>query len=324
MNSRLYYLSEIYHNRPGSQTIHAFNRSLTKAGVPAVQHHPSEYVTNLARQANDKGWGRNFFQRKGHAYIVAMMWPKVARLLPIGCWAEVIPLCFDCWPQDYQLWENIFRRFRVKTAFFTARQSAAYFQKKIGGMHCFWLPEAADPTEYSPDIPLKERDVDVLELGRRSELYHDAIAESLQTRGYTHLYVQGKKRMFPTREELMATWRQTKISICFPKAVTDLERSGGVETVTFRYFESMSSKCLIVGHCPQELQDILGYNPVIEIDSADYSGQLLNILADIEQGKYQDLVDKNYQQMFKIGSWDARVQDMLGLLAEQGYCLETA
>jgi hypothetical protein len=86
----------------------------------------------------------------------------------------------------------------------------------------------------------------------------------------------------------------------------------------------MSSKCLVVGHCPQELQDIFGYNPVIERDSIDSSGQLLNILADIEQGKYQDLVDKNYQQVFTVGSWDARVQDMLAVLAGQGYHLETA
>ncbi|MCW5202365.1 glycosyltransferase family 1 protein [Desulfobulbus sp. US4] len=323
MSSRLYFLPEIYNNRPGSQTIHAFNRSLAKTGVVAVPHHQSEYVTNLARLADDKGWGKNFFQRKGRAYIVAMMWPKTARLLPISCWAEVIPLCFDCWPQDYELWENIFRRFRVKTAFFTARQSAEYFQQKITAMHCFWLPEAADPTEYSSDIPLKDRKVDVLELGRRSEEYHKAITDALKECSYTHLYVQGKERMFPTREQLMETWRHTRISVCFPKAVTDLERSGGMETVTFRYFESMSSKCLMVGHCPQELQDIFGYNPVIEVDRTDCSGQLLSVLADIEQEEYQELVDRNYQQMLKVGSWDARVQDMLALLRVRGYYLET-
>ena len=190
-------------------------------------------------------------------------------------------------------------------------------------MHCFWLPEAADPAEYSSDIPLKDRKVDVLELGRRSEEYHKAITDALKECSYTHLYVQGKERMFPTREQLMETWRHTRISVCFPKAVTDLERSGGMETVTFRYFESMSSKCLMVGHCPQELQDIFGYNPVIEVDRTDYSGQLLSVLADIEQEEYQELVDRNYQQMLKVGSWDARVQDMLALLRVRGYYLET-
>lgn len=78
------------------------------------------------------------------------------------------------------------------------------------------------------------------------------------------------------------------------------------------------------GAFPQELQDIFGYNSVIEVDPADYSGQILRVLADIEQGKYQELVERNYQQMLKVGSWDARVQDMLALLRKRGYCLETA
>ena len=131
MPNRLRYLSEIYNNRPGSQTIHAFNRSLLKAGVTSVHHHPNTYVTNIARHFDDKGWGRNVMRLSNRAYLVAMMWPKTARLLPIGCWAEAVPLCFDCWPKDYHKWESIFRKYKVKTAFFTARQSAEYFQKKL-------------------------------------------------------------------------------------------------------------------------------------------------------------------------------------------------
>ncbi|MCI5222495.1 MAG: glycosyltransferase family 1 protein [Candidatus Electrothrix sp. AR4] len=322
MSKRLRCLSEIYFDRPGSQTIHAFNRSLKKAGVPLTCHHPNQYVTNLARGFDDRGWGRNLRHFSRNAYLVAMMWPKMARLLPVGCWAEVIPLCFDCWPADYQKWERVFRRFRVKTACFTARQSVAYFQKTIPTMDSLWVPEAADAAEYAADIPLKDRQVDVLELGRRSEAYHDAVTWILQERGYAHLYVQGRKRMFPTREQLMETWRQTKISICFPKSVTAPERSGGLETVTFRYLESIASKCLLVGHCPRELYDIFGYNPVIEADAVDYGGQLLGLLENI--GKYQELLERNYLRMLEVGTWDARVQTILSLLREREYVVEAA
>jgi hypothetical protein len=322
MAKRLFYLSEIYTNRPGSQTIHAFNRSLLKAGITAVRHHPSEYITNLARHCDDRGWGRNFFRLRGRAYIVAMMWPKTARLLPTGCWSEVIPFCFDCWPKDYHAWERIFRRYRVRTAFFTARQSAEYFQNRIPGMDSLWTPEAADPLEYDSEIPLIARTVDVLELGRRSELYHNAVTGPLEEKQYSHLYGHGAGRLFPTRRQLMDTWRQTKISVCFPKSLTAPERAGGVETVTFRYFESLASKCLIVGSCPQELRDLFGYNPVIEVDESDYGRQLLEILSDI--GRYQEMVNTNYQRMLEVGSWDVRVQTMLPLLQQRGYLIETA
>lgn len=247
-----------------------------------------------------------------------MMWPDAARLLPTGCWAELIPLCFDCWPKDYSQWERIFHNYRVRTAFFTARQSAEYFQRKMPDMVSSWLPEAADPAEYDGCIPLEQRTVDVLELGRRSDLYHLAVTDVLRAKRCRHLYVpDGARRMFLTREQLMETWRQTKISICFPKSFTDPERSGGVETVTFRYFESMSAKCLIVGRCPKELKDMFGFNPVVEADLTNCAGQLLSLLTDISS--CQNMVEKNYHRLLEVGSWNARVQAMLALLRQQGY-----
>jgi len=247
-----------------------------------------------------------------------MMWPDTSRLLPTGCWSELIPLCFDCWPKEYPQWEQIFLRYHIRTAFFTARQSAEYFQQKIPNMVSAWMPEAADPEEYESSLPLEQRTLDVLELGRRSELYHRAVREVLLEKGYQHLYVpDGVRRMSLTHEQLMATWRKTKISICFPKSFTDIDRSGGVETVTFRYFESMASKCLIVGHCPKELEELFGFNPVVEADLTNCAGQLLSLLDDISS--WQQIVERNYQRLLEVGSWNVRVRNILSFLCQQGY-----
>jgi hypothetical protein len=316
--TEVFYLPEIYTGRPGSQTIHAFNRSLEKAGFKPVQHQPSTRWTNVARHLDDRDMLRNFLQAGKKAYLVALMWPKAARLFPVGYFREIIPLCFDCWPADYDVWEALFRRHKVKTAFFTARQSGAYFQQKIPELSCHWLPEGCDPEEYPFASKLVERNIDVLELGRRYEVYHDKILEPLLSEQLNHLYARGgMRRLFSTRQELMQAWEQTRISVCFPKSITSFERSGGVETVTFRYFESMASRSLVVGHCPGELQDIFGYNPVIEVDMSDPAGQLLDILRNIED--YQELVEKNHRKMLKVGSWDARVQTMTGILESEGY-----
>ena len=67
-------------------------------------------------------------------------------------------------------------------------------------------------------------------------------------------------------KDLVAGLANSRVSICFPQSITNPERCGKVETVTLRYFESMASKCLIVGKCPLELRDLFGYNPVIEVD----------------------------------------------------------
>jgi hypothetical protein len=99
--------------------------------------------------------------------------------------------------------------------------------------------------------------------------------------------------------------------------MTDPVKAGGVETVTFRYFESIASCCLIVGHCPAELEDLFGYNPVIEADLQDPAGQLFDLLQNIDS--YQGFVDKNRQRMLEVGSWDVRVETMLSTLSLSRY-----
>ena len=44
------------------------------------------------------------------------------------------------------------------------------------------------------------------------------------------------------------------------------ELAGDIETLTQRYWECMLSRIVMLGHAPQELIDLIGYNPVIEID----------------------------------------------------------
>ncbi len=317
-NKKLWFLREIYTDRPGSQTKHAFNRSLEEAGIRGIHHQPSSRITTVGMYLDHRDLLRNFFQIPGHAFIIALEWHYEERLFPICFFGEVVPLCFDCWPKDYKLLLALFRRHRIRIAFFTARQSCEYFQQQLPDMVCFWLPEAGDPAEYRYHRPLRERTIDVLELGRRSEQFHDAIREQLSQAGYVHSFrADGERRIFPTRSDLMEAWADTKISICFPKTMTDPVRSGGVETVTFRYFESMASCCLIVGHCPAELEGLFGYNPVVEVDMDNPAGQLLSVLDNIDS--YQSLVEKNRRRMIEVGSWDVRVQTMLSTLSTLGY-----
>jgi hypothetical protein len=97
--------------------------------------------------------------------------------------------------------------------------------------------------------------------------------------------------------------------------MTHPERSGGVETVTLRYFESLASRCLVVGKCPAELHDLFGYNPIIEIDAHRPSEQIIEILTEID--RYQEFVDKNRARLLEVGTWDARVKEMLDTISSR-------
>ncbi len=315
---KLRLLREIYFDRPGSQTFHAFNRSIEAKGIRSIGQHPFEFCTTLGRHLDHRRGLRNYVKIPGRAYIIALEWHYEERLFPLCYCAEIIPLCFDCWPKDYERWIDLFKRHKFRVVFFTARKSCEYFRDVFPDMDCIWLPEAADPKEYKPDRPLAERAIDVLELGRRSDLYHNHIKEILAQQGHVHKFrLEGQARIFPTKNSLVDAWADTKLSVCFPKTITDPEKAGGVETVTFRYFESLASRCLIIGSCPIELKILFGYNPVIEVDWSDPAGQLISILGHLET--YSGFVNKNYNRLLEVGSWDVRVASMLSELLKRGY-----
>jgi hypothetical protein len=238
------------------------------------------------------------------------MGPAEYRLFPVSYFSDVIVYCFDCWPHRYDRWEAFFLRNKIKLAFFSARESARFFTRKIPQMTSVWAPEATDPNRYVCDRPLRMREIDVLEMGRRFQDYHRQIADALKRDGRVHLYEKKEWQLvFSTREDLVRGLGNSRISICFPRSLTHPARAGGLETVTHRYFESIASKCIIVGRCPEELSELFGYNPVVEADLNDPYGQLEDILS--RTGEFQELVDRNYRRLLEVGTWRVRVGSII-------------
>jgi hypothetical protein len=288
-------------------------QALAAAGVRPLSHQASEFYRFLARVMAKAGMVRNFWKAGKDIYLAILMGAAEYRLLPFSYGREVVVYCFDCWPAKYPRWEAFFRRNRIRLAFFSARRSAEHFSQTIPGMKSVWLPEAVNPEAYLNSKSLQERPIDVLELGRKDDAFHQAITPRLQERHRVHLYEQEKGRIiFPAREALVKGLGDSKISVCFPSSMTHPARSGDVETVTHRYFEAMASGCLILGKCPQELSDLFGYNPMIEADEHDPYGQIDEILQNLT--KYQELVSRNYRRLTEVGTWKVRAASMIKLI----------
>jgi hypothetical protein len=76
----------------------------------------------------------------------------------------------------------------------------------------------------------------------------------------------------------------------------------------------MASNCLIVGHAPQELIDLFGYNPVIEAQLENEFEQIESLLNNLDS--YQSLVDRNYARLLEVGTWKSRVTTVLDFVRE--------
>jgi hypothetical protein len=304
----------------GDYPIFSMQRALARAGMEAVCNARSRPVQLAARVLARAALMRRVAELPSTAYFCPIMLLSEARLFPQCYFAETIVYCFDCWPALWDRWERFFRRHRMRLAFFSARQSAEQFRRRVPEMESVWLPEAVEAEAYSPGKPLERRSIDVLELGRRDEAYHEQITAPLAAAGRVHRYqaVPGQI-IFPTREAMIAGFADAKVSVCFPSSMTHPARSGDVETATHRYFESMASRCILVGHGPAELVDLFGYNPVVQADKKDPAGQIEAIVSRPQD--YAGLVDRNFARLMEVGTWDARVATLLEHLRERGYVL---
>ena len=220
---------------------------------------------------------------------------------------------FDAWPEKYDQIERVVKHLKIKVLFVSSSQAAIQLQKRFSETQVCFCPEACKVEEYEFK-PLADRTIDVLQLGRRYDVLHTAL---MTNRNINYLYQkEAGSLIFPTQDLLKKGFADSKISVCFPKSVTHPVESGGLETVTNRYFQSMASKCVLVGKAPAELITLFGYNPVIELDSKDPLNQVMEILNQIQ--KYESLVEMNYSTLKKNHTWVNRwmlIHDTIKIIA---------
>jgi glycosyltransferase involved in cell wall biosynthesis len=315
--NKLAYLQSPIFGDTTDYPVQAIQRHLAAEGLKSFRSQPLKPIVFGGKALAKLGLVRNF-ARVGKAYLVPMLRCSEYRLFPVSYFHECVPFTMDVWPETYPRWEAFARRNRLRTWFITARQSAEFFKQKFPERNVLWLPEAVDPAEYKHDIPLEKRTIHVLELGRKWDAYHAKIEKPLESSGRTHLYEKVKgKIIFPTRRGLIDAFVNSIVSICFPQSLTHPQFAGGVETVTLRYFETIASKCVPVGRAPQELIDLFGYNPIVEADINHAAEQLEEIISN--PAKYQPMVDRNYQRLMEVGTWEVRIRQMLQTLSSLGY-----
>jgi hypothetical protein len=211
---------------------------------------------------------------------------------------------FDAWPGDCKKIADFANDYKIDYLFVTASQSVEMLLPKLQRTRIYWIPEGINPLLYKQK-PYSERQTDLLALGRKYEMYHQQICESLSEKGVSYLYEKIKGEViFPTREGFIDGLANSKISVCIPSSITHPERSGNIETMTVRYLQSICSKCLILGHAPDEMIHLFGYNPVIEIDYDRPVEQIMNILSNFDS--YIPLIEKNYTCVIDNHTWNNR------------------
>lgn len=226
---------------------------------------------------------------------------------------EVIPIIWDCWPKQVKSVAAFFRKHQVKTAIFTSSQTADVFRGLFPQMNILTITEGIKIDLYSPGNVLSDRKIDILEIGRKDGNFF----KSPLPEGINHVKTGNFARTFQSDEKFRAALADTKVTVTVPRCDVDKKTAGNIETLTQRYWECMLSRIVMVGRAPKELINLIGYNPVIDWDGNDASPLVSDILENI--GKYQDLVNRNYETAKKMASWEMRMKDIMIYLKNKGY-----
>lgn len=225
---------------------------------------------------------------------------------------ETIPIIWDCWPMYFDNVIRWLKKHKIKSVIFTATQTATHARDVLPKLNILTITEGIDVSSYHIGTNLVDRDIDLLEYGRvERNFFHEYVS------GINHVNVKNSKGRMSTWNKLVETISQSKICVALPRCDVDSKFTGGVETLTQRFWEGMLSRTLLIGRAPKELVDLIGYNPVITLDRNNPQQQVRDILAHIED--FQPFVDKNRETALQMGSWDIRMKQVMEWLQGLGY-----
>lgn len=228
---------------------------------------------------------------------------------------EVIPVIWDCWPRCYNNVERWLINHRVRSAVFTSSQTAGYMRDRLPQINILAITEGIDIKKYHAGLSLSDRVVNAYEIGSlERSWFRKRFPEE-----YSILFTKPKEWPMWGQENYSHLLQNSKISIIFPKSDCEPEITQGIETLTQRYWECMLSRVLMVGHAPKELVDLIGFNPVIELNRENAVEHVNQILVDVNRGRYQEIADKNRQVALEVAPWEIRMSQIREWLNSLGY-----
>jgi hypothetical protein len=175
-----------------------------------------------------------------------------------------VPIIIDFWKnEDLERLKSVLRLCQM--VFVTSREVYNYLlnmKVELNVQHlALSLPDKHASHPHSTD-----RDIDIIQIGRRNAIFNDYMERFLKEFPATH-YVYAKKvddqlvivsnksgvmGVFQKREEFLSLLRRSKISlVSAPGLDEDKVRTGGFSPVTPRFLESAACGCNLLGIYPE-------------------------------------------------------------------------
>lgn len=187
-----------------------------------------------------------------------------------------------------------------------------------------YVPPAVDALRFAPDPDARDRAIDVMGIGRRSEITHEALLAHAQATGtfYFHDTLEGPfTAKVPAQHRLLLA-NLAKRSRYFIANAAKMDRqweTGTQREIGFRFFEGLSAGCVLLGDHPKtaEFEDHLGWeDSVIPIPyDCPHIGDILREL-DGDPARLEAIRRRNLRNTLAAHDWLyrwRRILDRCGL-----------
>lgn len=282
---------------------------MTMGGKTADSHYPPKFLHGLVYKYSLMSFGQNRKEtRLRFVEPVSMSFDT----FPDYMRYEIIPMIWDCWPMYFNQVVGWLRKYHVRTVIFTSSQTAERMRKEFPGMNILAVTEGINTQFYHAGEALVDRSIDLLEYGSMERNFFPELVP-----GINHVNRNNADGCMDSFEQLTDTMSHAKVTIALPRCDTAPELTGDIETLTLRFWECMLSRTVLLGRAPKELIDLIGYNPVIDLDKNNPDQQVREIVSHISD--YQELVDKNRETALRMAPWEIRMKTVMGWIVGLGY-----
>ena len=126
--------------------------------------------------------------------------------------------------------------------------------KDIVQRPCYYFPPGIDAVKFCPFPAKHHRCIDVLSVGRRSQVTHKSLMHLAEQEKifYVHdtAYFSGMIDHTEHRSMLANFIKRSRFFLVYPAKVTNFDKRGGQEVLGYRYFEGAAGGAVLVGDVP--------------------------------------------------------------------------
>ncbi len=204
------------------------------------------------------------------------------------CYFSVCYL-IEIWHKDLPKLKNFIEFFQDFDLICLGHSEIVNDVQKIIDRPCIYLPPGVDAVKFCPDLARSDRSIDLVALGRRSEIVHQSLLELAEQKKffYYYDYITGAEQRNNRHEEhrtLIANLlKNSRYFITNYAKINQLHETHGQREIGYRFFEGTAAGCVLLGCSPDNIAFKHYFdwdNVIIPIDFDEHN--IVKIIAELD------------------------------------------